>query len=532
MVFPDLAVDKIDDPVLAFDHIQNMNALKNDNEKEKRRTAVPPQSQNQPERASFGDDYVELFNYLSLLDHEIAIHDKKIEEIHLRAREEAAQIQNIRKEEEAKQREMILAARSRDFSPEMEAQKFTGSPLAGAVQGAVNTGAGNKHDSVISLNHTLNSDVLRNDPGVLPSTVHPELATTVNAYTGPSRPVMRQNREDYAGRQPHYIPEKQQNVDNRWHQSSKAGGMTGQSAYSAQNTVVQNNVPHPGGDPQNVSLQNSGYQVNGSQQISGNYQRNVQQQTVRQDNSAAGQMNYPQNGFVSQQGNAGYQAGRAENEADIQNIPYADEPGGEDIPMPVLDDFASDSDDDTDRQNSLVYTTQDLSGAISQSDTSGERSPSHHDRLINGRKIITPLDLICEVDDAYTQDLVASGVGMENLVILNSGVRDSSSTGNDWLIKLPQSMSAIISRNVVNDMQKALSEGLQRDIKLEFSFVDQDVLPDSPDELDRICYEQHMDEQYQTIVGSAGFDEVLNSMGLDLSMAHLELVQPEEQAGN
>ena len=117
MVFPDLAVDKIDDPVLAFDHIQNMNALKNDNEKEKRRAAVPPQSQNQPERASFGDDYVELFNYLSLLDHEIAIHDKKIEEIHLRAREEAAQIQNIRKEEEAKQREMILAARSRDFSP-------------------------------------------------------------------------------------------------------------------------------------------------------------------------------------------------------------------------------------------------------------------------------------------------------------------------------------------------------------------------------------------------------------------------------
>lgn len=529
MVFPDLAVDKIDDPVLAFDHIQNMNALKNDNEREKRKTSVPAESQNQTVKASFGDDYVELFNYLSLLDHEIAIHDKKIEEMHLRAREEASQMQNIRREEEAKQREMILAAKSRDYSSEMEAQKFTGSPLAGAVQGAVKTGAGNTQDSVISLNHTRPSDVLRDDPGVLPSTVHPELASTVNAYTGPSRPVMRQNREDYAGRQPHYIPEKQQNIDNRWHQSSKAGGMAGQTASYVQNTGFQNNAPHPGGEPLNASLQNSSYPVSGNQQISANYQRNVQPQTGRQDNSTAGQMNYPQNGFVPQHGGAGYQGVRGENDPDIQNIPYADEPGAEDIPMPVLDDFASDSDDDTDRQNSLVYTTQDLSGAISQSDTSGERSSSHHDRMINGRKIITPLDLIGEVKDAYTQDLIASGAGMENLVILNSGVRDSSSTGNDWLIKLPQSMSAIITRNVVNDMQKVLSDGLQRNIKLEFTFVDQDVLPDSPDELDRICYEQLMEEQYRTIVGSAGFDEVLNSMGLDLSMAHLELVQPEEK---
>ena len=116
---------------------------------------------------------------------------------------------------------------------------------------------------------------------------------------------------------------------------------------------------------------------------------------------------------------------------------------------------------------------------------------------------------------------------MENMVILNNGVREFGSSENEWIIRLPKAMDGILDRRAPSEISAEISSGLGRDITVRFDFVDADVIDGCPDELDKMCYEKTLDEEYQNITGNPDFRKFGDMLGLDLEHAKIELVQPK-----
>ena len=485
---------------MAFDHLnEQRDAARQENE-----TQAKQKKQQQSSESHISSEtvngYLNLFDYISLLQKEIDRQDKEIENQYYKITANEQKLQTQKREEEYKQREHALANRIQQDRSSQALQNIPGSTLAGAIQ--AQTG----------MNMPSSGDMQYGDGMAPASTQHQQMTAASNASMGPQRPVMSQRRQE-SNAAPRYIPDNHQQVPvNSWTRSSRNQVNAGHPVQDASHPAVQHEQRQPGRAP-----------------AAGNVKQGTVNSSVR--------MNQPQMPVQSGNVNNNVMSGMVPDYAGGRNIggyiPESQNGGDyaeqfDDVPMPEYRDFASDSDDEADRANSVDYTSLDLTPSVQNggsAPSSDAQKNVHHRRKINGREIRMPMDLLGQVSDSYTQDLVAAGVSMENLVILNRGIREFGANENEWIIRLPKVIDGILNRNALSDMAAEISAGLGRKISLKFDFVDAGEIEGSPEALDNQFYEQNLESEKRSIVESEGFAEVQNMLGLDIGEAKIELVQ-------
>ena len=447
-------------------------------------------------RSDVARGYADLFDYISVLQNEIDRQDKEIENQYYKLTANEQKQLNRKREEEYRQRESALAGRIQNVTASVSPTQIPGNTLAGAIHAET--------EAAVSSHYAGRFD--NGSESMAPSSVqHQKLTAAVAASVGPQRPVMRvTGRDSVQGAS--YVPDNSRPVpDSGWQRANRnqpAQDMRGGTENSWQSRTLTGTESPVGEQPDRRVMPP---QVQGRPDF-------APAVPGRNQSSVPNGYAIPGSAFIP---------------PEIQGGDSAGEQQFDDVPMPEFEDFASDSDDESDKVNSVVYTQMDLSSSV-QSHTGGEQqNVNHHRRMINGREIVMPMDLLDKVQDSYTRDLVNAGVSMENMVILNNGVREFGSSENEWIIRLPKAMDGILDRRAPAEISAEISSGLGRDITVRFDFVDADVIDGCPDELDKMCYEKTLDEEYQNITGNPDFRKFGDMLGLDLEHAKIELVQPK-----
>ena len=462
------------------------------NEKQKDRQSSPVSAM----RSDVARGYADLFDYISVLQNEIDRQDKEIENQYYKLTANEQKQLNRKREEEYRQRESALAGRIQNGADSVSPAQLPGNTLAGAIHAETEAAVGSSFAG-------------RFDNGgesMAPSSVqHQKLTAAVAASVGPHRPVMRvAGRDAVPGAA--YVPNNSRPVpDSGWQRANRnqpAQDMRTGTGNSWQSPAPAGNDTPTAGQPDN----------------------RVRQPQVqnRPDFAPAVPVRNP-----SVQHNGYAMPGGPYVSPEIPGGDSAGEQQFDDVPMPEFEDFASDSDDESDKVNSVVYTQMDLSSSVQGHAGGEQQNVNHHRRMINGREIRMPMDLLDQVQDSYTRDLVNAGVSMENMVVLNSGVREFGSSEDEWIIRLPKAMDGILDRRAPAEISAEISNGLGRNITVRFDFVDADVIEGCPDELDKMCYEKTLDEEYQNITVNPDFRKFGDILGLDLEHARIELVRPK-----
>ncbi len=286
----------------------------------------------------------------------------------------------------------------------------------------------------------------------------------------------------------------------------------------------------------NFASQNNFTEPNQIGGFNNNNQAQYSNQPWPQNNYQQGNFNNNANGNININ-NTNISANNTpmDNALDNATMGYSD---NDDV-MPVLDSFASDFDDEVDAQNSVSYTNSNLDLNLTDNLNSKFDPIAYEAKLLGIKQLTAPLDYLDRIQDDYTKVIVKAQFSEFDLAGLLKS-RRRVIDANNWEIDFPGGFETLYGRpesqkEIVNKFAAAI--GVNINIKFNFTGMGSNsnegllfnngecFYENSPQDLANRYFVELAGTEKQKILADKNFNDLLESLHLDLSNAKFNLVK-------